>query len=338
MNAIIIIVTAITAFAVTALSGFALVPFLRKVKFGQTIKDIGPTWHKHKQGIPTMGGLMFIAGTIAAVFAGYLTFTAVRPEGAWSMTENDTARLVAGVGLSLMFAFVGFMDDYISVVKKRNLGLKARHKTVMQILIAIVYMFIMYHTDSGDTLVDIPFAGQWDLGILYYPMMVIAIYFLVNAVNITDGIDGLAGSVTFAAAVSFMIISAILQYSGAGIFATALAGGCLGFLAWNFYPAKVIMGDVGSMFLGGAVVALGFICRRPVILALVGVIYIIEAMSVVLQVISFKTTGKRIFKMSPIHHHYEMKGWSETKIVLTFSAIAVIFGGIAVLSVVFAVS
>ena len=332
MSGYVIIFTAVIAFAVTALSGIILIPFLRKLKFGQTIKDIGPTWHKGKQGTPTMGGIMFIIGITVAVVTGYFilhTSSATSIEGMYKV--EGTIYLFAGLGMAILFGFVGFIDDYISVVKKRNLGLKARQKTVLQILITVAYIFVLYNEQgSVITLLDIPFVGQIDLGIFYYPLVVIAIYFLVNAVNLTDGVDGLASSVTFIAAVIFIIISAIVQKSGMGLLSTALAGGCLGFLVWNFYPAKVFMGDVGSMFLGGLVVALGF-GTFPVLLFLIGIIYIIEAMSVVLQVISFKTTGKRIFKMSPIHHHFEMKGWSETKIVLVFSIITIIFGILAII-------
>ena len=178
-----------------------------------------------------------------------------------------------------------------------------------------------------------PIIGYLDFGVFYYPLMVLFIVFIVNAVNLTDGIDGLAASVTFVAAIGFMLITMIMGFAGMGIMATALAGACIGFLVWNFHPAKVFMGDTGSMFLGGMVVALAFGVGLPVILVLVGILYIIEALSVVIQVTSFKLTGKRVFKMSPIHHHFEMSGYSEVKIVALFSLITLIGCALAVLAV-----
>jgi phospho-N-acetylmuramoyl-pentapeptide-transferase len=249
-----------------------------------------------------------------------------------SSQSVQNARLFGGLGMALGMGFIGFVDDYIKVVKKQNLGLKARQKTLLQLLVIIIYLTALYLAGDTSTIVLIPFAGQLNLGWFYYPLVGIAIYFLVNAVNLTDGVDGLATSVTFVVGLGFMIICNILGYAGMSILALALAAGCLGFLIWNFHPAKVFMGDTGSMFLGGLVVALGMGIGFPVILVLIGIIYIIEALSVVLQVISFKMTGKRIFKMSPIHHHFEMSGWSEVKIVVVFSAITALFALIAILA------
>ena len=203
----------------------------------------------------------------------------------------------------------------------------------MQFLIAAAYLACLYLSGDTSTMVIIPFIGQINLGLFYYPLAVLFIVFAVNAVNLTDGIDGLASSVTFVASIVFLIICSILSLTKMSLLAVSLAAGCLGFLVWNFHPAKVFMGDTGSMFLGGAVTALAFGIGNPVILVLVGIIYMVEALSVVLQVISFKTTGKRIFKMSPIHHHFELSGWSEVKIVLVFSGVTLLFGAIAVWSV-----
>ncbi|MCL2088264.1 MAG: phospho-N-acetylmuramoyl-pentapeptide-transferase [Oscillospiraceae bacterium] len=322
------------AFVVTALSGRFLIPMLRRLKFGQTILDIGPAWHKKKQGTPTMGGIMFAIGIAAAVFAGYFAMVVLFPDTAAEITFVEKVRLFAGLGLAFQFGFVGFLDDYIKVVKKRNLGLSARQKTLMQLVISVAYVLTLYFAGETSTIVDIPFFGQADFGFIYYPLVIIGMYGFVNAVNLTDGVDGLCGSVTFAAALVFIAVMNITGYAGMNIYAVALAGGCLGFLMWNFYPAKVFMGDTGSMFLGGAVISLAFGSGMPMILLFAGIIYIAEALSVVLQVISFKSTGKRIFKMSPIHHHFEMLGWSEIKIVVTFTAITAAFGAVGVLSVI----
>ncbi len=326
------IITAVVAFLVSWLMGFWLIPFLKKIHFGQTILDIGPKWHKSKQGTPIMGGFLFICGTIVAVLVGFLVLSATEQDYFTSENYMQNVKLIAGFVMALLFAFVGFMDDYIKAVKKQNLGLNAKQKMVLQILIACAYLATIYLAGDKSTVVTIPLLGQFDLKLFYYPLMVLFIVFMVNAANLTDGVDGLCGSVTFVAAISFMVICAILKYTGIGIYATALAASCLGFLMWNFHPAKVFMGDTGSMFLGGSVVAIAFGLNLPSILILVGIIYIVEALSVVLQVISFKTTGKRIFKMSPIHHHFEMCGWKEVKIVTVFSAIALVFCLVAIVA------
>ncbi|MBC8570108.1 phospho-N-acetylmuramoyl-pentapeptide-transferase [Zongyangia hominis] len=327
------IVAAVIGFGLTAVMGFWFIPFLKRVHYGQTINDIGPTWHKNKQGTPTMGGIMFIIGVVVAVAVGFGILTAQTGVMTNPSYKVQNTRLIAGLIMALCFGFVGFVDDYIKVVKKRNLGLTARQKLVMQFLIAILYLFTLYL--SGDTSTELwfPLIGYLNFGIFYYPLMVLFIVFITNAVNLTDGIDGLASSVTFVAAIGFMLITMIMGFTGMGILATALAGACIGFLVWNFHPAKVFMGDTGSMFLGGMVVALAFGVGLPVILILVGILYIIEALSVIIQVTSFKLTGKRVFKMSPIHHHFEMSGYSEVKIVALFSLITAIGCALAVWAV-----
>lgn len=329
-SSIMMFVVAIVSLIVTAVSGKVLIPYLRKLKFGQTIKEIGPTWHKNKQGTPTMGGIMMLIGIFAALGVGIL-FLVVSDDV--NLSVPDIVRLVSGVLLSIAFAFVGFIDDYIKVVKKQNLGLLARQKIIMQVLITVAYLATLYLSDTVSTIITIPFVGQLDLSYAYYPIMAILIIGVVNAVNLTDGIDGLATSVTFVFSLIFMIISALLKNIGMEMFSVAVAAACVGFLVWNIHPAKVFMGDTGSFLLGGAVVGISFGLNQPVLLVIVGIIYIIEAFSVILQVISFKTTGKRIFKMSPIHHHFEMSGWSENKIVSVFCIITAIAGIVAVASV-----
>ncbi len=329
MNSTATIVTALVAFVVTAFVGRGLIPYLTKLRYGQTIKEIGPTWHKNKQGTPTMGGIMFIIGTLAGLMAGLFALSYFRDTTQEVTARLDNIKLAAGVLLALANGFIGFTDDYIKVVKKRNLGLTASQKTIMQILAAILYLLTLYLAGDRTTTMIVPFLGAWNMGLFYYPFSVLVIYFMVNAVNLSDGIDGLCASLTFVCGVSLMLMCAMLGQYKQGIFAVALAAACIGFLVWNFHPAKVFMGDTGSMFLGGAVVAISFGINMPAFLALAGIVYILEALSVVIQVISFKLTKKRVFKMSPIHHHYEMSGFSEVKIVMSFTLVGVVGGALA---------
>jgi phospho-N-acetylmuramoyl-pentapeptide-transferase len=325
--------TALTAFALTAGMGIWMIPYLRKLKFGQTILDIGPKWHQHKQGTPTMGGVMFIIGITMASAIGYLN-TALRDPSLQSpLSAVANARFFAGLIMSLAMAFMGFVDDYVKVAKKRNLGLTAGQKLLVQFAVAGFYLATLYLAGDRSTRLLIPFLGRWDIGPLYYPLAAVGIVYMVNSVNITDGVDGLAASVTLASALGYAGIFFVLGLESMQLLSVALAGGCLGFLCWNSHPAKVFMGDTGSMFLGGLVTALAFGAGMPLILIFTGFIYIVESMSVVLQVISFKTTGKRIFKMSPIHHHFEMSGWKERRIVTVFTAIAAMGSMLAVWAV-----
>ncbi len=316
-----VILTAVVAFGVTVLLGLLLIPVLRRLKFGQSILEEGPSWHKSKQGTPTMGGIMFIVGIVVAVVAGYLLLAA---NGSAFKGTLELTQLFGGLVMALLFGLVGFIDDYIKVVKKRNLGLTAWQKIIGQVLVTALYLAALYAAGDRSTIINVPFLGQWDLGFLYYPILGILIVGIVNSVNLTDGIDGLCSSVTFVAAVFFMIVSAYVGQLGMSVLSTALAAGCVGFLVFNAHPAKVFMGDTGSLFLGGMVVALGFGMNMEFILFFAGFVYCCESLSVILQVISFKTTGKRIFKMSPIHHHFEMSGFSENKIVLLFSGVTLL--------------
>ncbi len=323
MESISCIAAAVIAFAVSAVLGKFLIPFLRKIKFGQTIKENGPVWHKSKQGTPNMGGFMFIIGSVVGILVGFILLKVLWKEPL-GLSAVNSVKLFGGLGMALIFGFIGFLDDYIKDVKKRNLGLNAKQKLIMQFFTAVAYLLSVYLAGDTSTTVIFPFFGQLDLGFFYYVIMILFILFLSNAVNLTDGIDGLAASVTFLVCISVLIMSGVLGLLGIGVYASALAGGLLGFLIYNFHPAKVFMGDTGSMFLGGSVLALGFGINLPVLILLFGIIYVVEAMSVVLQVISFQTTGKRIFKMSPIHHHFEMCGWSEGKIVGVFSLVTLV--------------
>lgn len=324
MNTFVIILTAVLAFAITAILGIWFVPFLHKVKYGQPINDIGPTWHKNKQGTPTMGGILFIIGILVAVTVGYIVYNFQSENILVHTYEMNVIRLFSGLVMALAFGFMGFIDDYIKVVRKRNLGLTALQKIILQTLISGAYLATLYVKGDTSTIIVLPFFGQLNLGVLYYPVMMLFIIFMVNAVNLTDGIDGLAASVTFVVSACFMLIAGMLAFNEMNILATAVAGAMIGYLVWNFYPAKVFMGDTGSMFLGGLVVAMGYGVGLPAFLIPIGIVYICEAGSVVLQVASFKLTGKRIFKMSPIHHHFEMSGFSEVRIVALFSLVAAV--------------
>lgn len=322
------LIVALTAFGVSAVTGKFLIPLLKKLHFGQTIYEKGPAWHKSKQGTPMMGGFMFIIGSVIAVALGYALYRFRAADTAAAVPDNTNLyRLLAGLAFALLNAGIGFTDDYIKAVKKQNLGLKAKQKMIMQLILSCAFLYALYLLGDTSTSITFPFFGDVDFGIFYYPIMVLYLIFLTNAVNLTDGIDGLCGSVTVISSLSFVMLCAAMGMWEYSIFAMALAGACLGFLIWNLHPAKVFMGDTGSMFLGGAICALGFAAHQHLLLALIAIVYIIDALSVVIQVTYFKITkGKRLFKMSPIHHHFELSGFSEYKIVIMFSTVALLAG------------
>ncbi|MEG2939019.1 MAG: phospho-N-acetylmuramoyl-pentapeptide-transferase, partial [Oscillospiraceae bacterium] len=248
-----ILLTATVSLGLTGVLGFWLIPWLKRLKYGQTINEIGPKWHKTKEGTPTIGGLMFIIGSIVGLSVGYISLILEAPQFLGEQYIIENVRLFAGVGCALGFGLIGFIDDYMKVVHTRNLGLTAKGKIFLQIFVSAAYIFVMHKYGACDTSVIIPFFGSYEFGIWYYVLSMLLIIFMVNAVNLTDGIDGLATTVTFVVSVVFVIVSALLGYIGTGLFATAIAGACVGFIIWNFYPAKVFMGDTGSMFLGGAI-------------------------------------------------------------------------------------
>lgn len=333
MSSYLYLTAALIAFALTAVLGLVVVPFLHKLKFGQTIREIGPSWHKNKQGTPTMGGIMFILGIAAAVLAGVPVFYS------WSGAETHLmqVKVFGGLGMAVAYGAIGFMDDYIGIVKKRNLGLTERQKLVLQFVAAGAYLLTL-RLAGDDTATLIPFFGKVELGLFYYPLAAILIVGLTNAVNFTDGVDGLEATVSFFVFVALSLCCGVLSMSGLTAMAVASAAACIGFLIWNFHPAKVFMGDTGSLFLGGMVGALAFGMDMPILLLPLGVIYWAEMLSVVLQVSYFKAThGKRLFKMSPIHHHFEMCGWSEVKICGVFGLVALLGGALALGAVVFGV-
>lgn len=331
MNSVWTLAAALLSFAITGLLGKWMIPFLHKINFGQTIRDVGPKWHQKKNGTPTMGGFMFIIGIVIAAAVCLPMYYVSSNQNSMDMLMRT--KLIGGLLMALGFGAVGFFDDYIKVVKKRNLGLNVKQKLILQFLVAGGYLYSLYLAGAGTTTL-IPFAGYVNLGLWYWIISFFGIVAMVNAVNFTDGIDGLNSSVTFFVAVFFLLISGILGMNGIGVLSAAVAGGCLGFLLWNFNPAKVFMGDTGSLFLGGMVCALGFGINSPIIIIPLGIIYICEILSVVLQVSYFKAThGKRLFKMSPIHHHFEMCGWSEVKICTAFSLVTAVMGALVTWSV-----
>ncbi len=311
----------LTAFAVslgtTIVVGLILVPFLRRKKAGQSIKECGPVWHRSKQGTPTMGGLMFIIGiTVACLIAGYD-----------EMRSGQYGHMFILL-FSLIYAAIGFLDDYEKLVKKQNLGLTALQKFLLQLMAAVVFVLLMRFLRYLPPNLSIPFIHVV-VPIpepVYFIFAAFAIVATVNAVNVTDGVDGLVTGVSIPVAVCFAAIAFTWSSMYLGVFAAALCGGLVGFLLFNFHPARVFMGDTGSLFLGGAICAMAFAIDAPLIILPLGIIYVIEILSDVIQITYFKLTkGKRIFKMAPLHHHLEMNGWSEYKLFFVFSLISAVF-------------
>lgn len=331
MDIVLYCLAIVIAAVITGLLGYFMVPFLHKIKFGQTIREVGPSWHKNKQGTPTMGGIMFITGSsVAAIICIAFLWLNGGAE-----TQLMLVKVMAGALMAVGFGIVGFLDDYISIKKHRNLGLTEIQKLILQFIIVGAYL-LSVALAGGTTETVIPFLGSVDLGFFYYILAAVFIVGMVNAVNFTDGIDGLNTSVTLVVALVFSVIAMLLNRVGLSLYAAAIVGAMIGFLFWNANPAKVFMGDTGSLFLGGAVCALAFGVDMPILLILIGIIYIVEILSVVLQVTYFKIShGKRIFKMAPIHHHFEMCGWNENKICFVFSGVTLLAGIIGVLLAVF---
>ena len=321
-----ILIAAAASFVLTLLIGRFLIPELRKLKAGQEIREDGPTWHKSKAGTPTMGGIMFILGGGVTVFV----------LGWDAMLRGSFVHLYVYL-FALIFGIIGFVDDYRKVRQHQNEGLTAKQKFVLQLAAAVVFLCLMRYEGLLSNALYIPFANvtvtvNW---IVYLVFAAFVIVGCVNAVNLTDGIDGLACSVTFVVMVFFTVTGTLWSAQDRqGLFPAALAGGLAAFFVYNHHPAKVFMGDTGSLFLGGAVAALAFAMDMPLILILVGIIYIAETMSDIIQVTYFKAThGKRFFKMAPLHHHLELSGWSEAKLVAVFSGITLVFCALAFLGV-----
>lgn len=328
---------ALLSLAIAGFGGIALIPYLRKIHFGQTILEEGPAWHKSKQGTPIMGGFLFMAGSVAATAFGYLLWrmTGGAVDISAEKLHTGVLKLTAVIVFSVLYSAIGFADDYIKAVKKQNLGLTALQKTTVQLVLCTLLVGILYLLGDQSTMLDLMFV-KVNLHFFYFPIVVILMYYISNAVNLTDGVDGLCGSVTVVSMLTLTIVCGAFSNSELGLYAITIAGGCIGFLVWNLHPAKCFMGDTGSMYLGGAFVGIGIACRLHLLLVLIGLVYVLEALSVVLQVGYFKYTkkkygeGRRIFKMSPIHHHFELCKWSEYKIVTVFSLFGIGCGVLAV--------
>ena len=287
-----------------------LIPALKRFKFGQSIRSDGPERHLQKQGTPTMGGVIFFFSlTLGTIFIAKASFATI-------------ILLLFTLGYGL----IGFIDDFIKIVQRRSLGLKARDKILGQLILSVLLAVVVTNYLGRGTELVIPFLGtSIDLGWAYIPFVIFMAIGTTNAVNLTDGLDGLATGITLFVALGFVLLGVQQNLYSVTIFSAALVGSCLGFLFFNIHPARVFMGDTGSLALGGAIAALAIITRTELFLPILGGVYVIETLSVIIQVISFQLTGKRVFLMSPLHHHFELKGWSEQKVVFTFWMVAAVF-------------
>ena len=305
------IVTVLASYVLTLILGRVILPVLRAVKAGQSIRDVGPTWHNYKSGTPMMGGLFFIISTVICLLCN-LPF----------MKDYSVFLTLA---LALCFGGVGFADDLFKMKKKQNMGLTSAQKAMLQMAVSALYLYVMYRQGAMNCDLYIPF-----LNVTFTIHPIIYIFFAMfvmlgcdNAVNLNDGVDGLCASVTLPVMIFFAVVAFLSGKVELALLPASLVGGLVAYLAYNFHPAQVFMGDTGSLFLGGVVCALAFALDMPLILILVGFVYIIETLSVILQVAYFKLThGKRIFKMAPIHHHFEMCGWKEEKVVFVFAGVS----------------
>ena len=307
-----ILITAAAGAALSGAFGLLLLPVLRALKAGQSIREVGPTWHNYKAGTPMMGGLMFIFAAVVCLVVN-----------AFTMVDYT---VLYTLGLALCFGLIGFLDDFTKLKFKRNLGLTSIQKAMLQAAVSALYLYLLYKQNALQPVLDIPFVNIEPIRINIFLYIFFAMFVMVgcvNAVNLTDGVDGLCGSVTVPVMVFSTAAAIATQKLELALLPACLVGGLVAYLFYNWHPAKVFMGDTGSLFLGGVVCGLAFALEMPLILILVGFVYICETLSVILQVGYFKLThGKRLFKMSPIHHHFEMCGWKEVKIVLVFSAVS----------------
>ncbi len=326
-----IIIAAVLTFILSAVLGPIVLPYLHKMKFGQSILEIGPSWHKNKQGTPTVGGVIFIIPIV--IITLILGFKNV---------FSSDLRLLYSIIFIVLCGAIGFVDDYIKIVKKHNKGLSVKQKTVLLMAAITLYLAAMYLSGYITTDIFIPYFNiRLHLSYFYFLIMIPFLFFFVNSVNLTDGLDGLATSVTIPYSIAFVLTALVFNSAGKGnigiaVLAASAVGGLFGFLLYNFHPAKVFMGDTGSLFLGGLVVALAMCYDMPYFILIGGIVYLIEGLSVVMQVGYFKLThGKRIFKMTPIHHHFEMCKWSEVTIVLVFTLVSLIASAAALWGIIY---
>ncbi|NLM04575.1 MAG: phospho-N-acetylmuramoyl-pentapeptide-transferase [Clostridiales bacterium] len=323
-----LIYTIIISFITTLILGPLIIPFLKRLNVGQTIRDDGPQSHLVKSGTPTIGGIIIILSILITSLTS-------------GMVNKD---LIVALSATLAFGLIGFIDDFIKVVLKRSLGLRAYQKLLLQTFVAILLAIYQSNTSIVGTKIIIPFIDgnlqigninipqYLDLGIFYIPFIIFVVVATVNSVNLTDGLDGLASGVTLIITGFFSLLAMSWGYNSLAIFASAITGACLGFLRYNTHPAQVFMGDTGSLALGGGVATIAILMNVALIIPIVGGIYFAESLSVIIQVISFKTRGKRVFKMSPLHHHFELSGWAETKVVTVFWIVTVILCLIGILA------
>lgn len=299
-----ILLPAGVALAVALIATPLLIPVLKRIKAGQSIREEGPESHLIKSGTPTMGGIAIIGAAIAGCLV----------TGAY-----DTNMFIALLAF-VSFGILGFLDDFVKVAKKRNLGLTAKQKLILQILIALGLAFYQAKVSVYGTSIYIPFVGvHWDMGVFYIPFIAFVVVAMANSVNLTDGLDGLAAGCTMIVTLFLALVGVAFNFHSTAVFCAALTGACLGFLAFNRYPAKVFMGDTGSLALGGGVAAAAILMNIELIIPIAGGVYVAEAVSVILQVFYFKKTGgRRLFRMAPLHHHFELGGWKETKVVIVF--------------------
>lgn len=313
-----VVYSVLAAFLVALLIAPFLIPMLHKFKFGQNIRDEGPESHKKKQGTPTMGGIIFIIATCITMLI---------------IVRNPNDEAMVALYSLVAFGVIGLIDDSLKIIKKKNEGLKSYQK---MILLVVVSSFLGYYASNKiGTDIMIPFltSKTFNLGMLFIPFIVVYFAAVTNAVNLTDGLDGLASSITLLVMTFFALVSFGMGYYTLSIFCGILAGALLGFLRYNSYPAQIFMGDTGSLALGGALGAIAMILKLELLVIIVGGIYVVETLSVIIQVASFKLTGKRVFKMSPLHHHFELSGWHESKIVAVFSITTVVLCLIGFLSI-----
>jgi phospho-N-acetylmuramoyl-pentapeptide-transferase len=313
-----LIVTLLASFIVAVVLSPIFIPFLKRLKFGQSIREEGPKSHLKKSGTPTMGGIVIIASILlsTALIAWY-----------FGLFSTETILLLI---VTFGYGVIGFLDDFIKVVMKRNLGLTSKQKLLGQLVIAIIFYFGMKQAGIS-TALSVPGTDMSiELGWLYIVLIIIMLVGASNAVNLTDGLDGLLAGTAAIAFGAFAIIASSKLDLDVAIFCLAVVGSLLGFLVFNAHPAKVFMGDTGSLALGGAIAAVAILTKTELLLVLIGGVFVMETLSVMIQVISFKTTGKRIFKMSPLHHHYELSGWSEWRIVVTFWTVGLLLASLGI--------
>ncbi|RXI98105.1 phospho-N-acetylmuramoyl-pentapeptide-transferase [Anaerobacillus alkaliphilus] len=306
-------ITLVVAFVIAVILSPIIIPFLRRLKFGQSIREEGPKSHQKKSGTPTMGGVMILLAIVISTIVMVGQY------------DEVSAEIYLLLLVTVGFGLLGFLDDFIKVVLKRNLGLTSKQKLLGQLVVAAIF-YIVIRQSGLSTVISIPGTDLGvDIGLFYLPLIVVMLVGASNAVNLTDGLDGLLAGTSAIAFGAYAIISFNAGQMDVALFCAAVVGAVLGFLVFNAHPAKVFMGDTGSLALGGAIAAVAILTKMEILLVIIGGVFVIETLSVIIQVISFKTTGKRVFKMSPLHHHYELSGWSEWRVVVTFWLVGLVF-------------